>query len=93
MDLRTNIDRHGRLLIPVVLRKLLNYQPNDNFVLRAINGELHVLKLEQVVTEVQDIVSQYLNPSVHQRESMLDEFLQMRREEFVCEESKFQERK
>jgi AbrB family looped-hinge helix DNA binding protein len=89
MDLRTTIDSHGRMLIPSSIRKLLDYRTGDTIIIRAINKELHALKLEQVVAEAQAIISQYVEAD----KSMLEEFLQMRREEFAKEEaSKLEEK-
>jgi len=88
MDLRSNIDTHGRLLIPAIIRKKLDYNTDDTLVLRVVNGELHVLKLTQLVTEAQKIMSQYCGPE----ESLLDDFLRMRHEEFINEEQKYKDK-
>lgn len=85
MNLRTKIDSHGRMLIPASIRKKLDYRTGDTIVLRTINNELHALKLEQIVAEVQKLVSQRSK----QDDSLVEELLQMRKQEFTKENEKW----
>ncbi|WP_165379694.1 AbrB/MazE/SpoVT family DNA-binding domain-containing protein [Rickettsiales endosymbiont of Peranema trichophorum] len=62
MDTRATIDKNSRILIPTSIRKKLHYSIGDTVVLRAINGELHILKLEQIVAEAQQLVNQHYIP-------------------------------
>ncbi len=75
------MDSHGRILIPATLRKELNYRTGDTFILRAINGELKIISLEHAVKEAQDFVRPYKKEG----ESLVSEFLKMRKEEFKLE--------
>jgi len=36
----SQMDKHGRILIPSNIRNSLNYKQGDTFVIRAINDEL-----------------------------------------------------
>lgn len=78
---RTQMDSHGRILIPATLRKELNYRTGDTFVLRVIDNALKVISLEHALKEAQDFVRPYKKEG----ESLVDEFLKMRKEEFKLE--------
>lgn len=79
------MDNHGRILIPASLRKELNYKKGDTFVLRVINNELRIISLENAIKEIQGFMKQYIKPGT----SMVDEFLEMRRQEYELEEEKY----
>lgn len=79
------MDEHGRILIPANLRKTLNYNKGDTFVLRVINDELRVISLDTVLNETRQFMKQYINPNI----SLVDEFLEIQKQERELEESKF----
>jgi bifunctional DNA-binding transcriptional regulator/antitoxin component of YhaV-PrlF toxin-antitoxin module len=82
---RTHMDDHGRILIPASLRKTLKYNKGDTFVLRVVNDELRVISLDSVLNETREFMKKYINPDV----SLVDEFLEMRKQERELEKSKF----
>ncbi len=77
MQLHTNIDHHGRLLIPSVLRKKLKYQAGDTLAVRVVNGELHILSIDKVVKEAQSLIKKL----VKQKGSLVDEFIELKNQE------------
>jgi AbrB family looped-hinge helix DNA binding protein len=85
MEKHTNMDQHGRILIPASIRNQLNYKAGDTFVVRVINDELHILSLEKVIKDAQDLIRQYIKPG----ELLVEDFLEYRREEAKLEEKKF----
>jgi|NOAtaT_6_FD_contig_21_10321144_length_380_multi_5_in_0_out_0_1 AbrB family looped-hinge helix DNA binding protein len=84
-DIRTQIDSNGRILIPASIRKQFEIKTGDVFVLRVIDGEIHMVSLNKVIDEAQQLIRQYVPEGV----SMVDELMQMRREEFLSEEEKY----
>lgn len=82
MEIRTHIDHNGRLLIPSQVRKRFNMKAGDAFVLRVIDNEIKVVSLNQVLSEVQDLVSKY----IPQGTSLIEELRELRSEEAQIEE-------
>ena len=86
-EIRTHMDRNGKILIPLSLRKELGFDYGDSFVLRVINGELRVVNLKQVVSDVQKIFARFKNDD--DKTSLVDEFIQTRRVEAQKEDDKY----
>lgn len=84
VKVRTQMDQHGRLLIPATLRKELNYKPGDTFIVRVIENELRIMSLEKVISNIQEFMSEHINPGA----SSVEEFLRMKQEDFVNEQKK-----
>lgn len=72
-DTHTQIDKHGRLLIPAPVRKLLNYKSGDIFVLNVANDELHVSPFNKVIKKAQALFRQHNNSP-----SAVNEFLEQK---------------
>lgn len=77
MEYRTNIDQHGRILIPAQIRKELGCKSGDIFVIRVIEGEIRMLRLEEIVKKAQSLLAGKTEGKL----SMVEEFLKMRQEE------------
>jgi bifunctional DNA-binding transcriptional regulator/antitoxin component of YhaV-PrlF toxin-antitoxin module len=86
MDIRTYIDNRGRLVLPPIVKKELNYKPGDKLVLRVINEELHVISLDKILKEAQEI----LKITEHDKKHMLNDFLEYKRKEAAAENAKFE---
>ena len=84
-NLHTKMDNHGRLLIPKHIRNQLNYKKGDNFVIRIINDELHIVSLKNAIAHAQALIKPSLSNSI----SMTDEFISQRRKEALEEDVKF----
>ncbi|WP_039455622.1 hypothetical protein [Candidatus Jidaibacter acanthamoebae] len=81
MELRTHIDIHGKLLIPSQIRKQLKMRAGDAFVLRVVDNEIRIINLNQVLSEVHDLVSKY----IPQGTSLVEELREMRNKEVEIE--------
>lgn len=69
--MRTQMDIHGKILIPSIIRNNLNLKPGDYFIIRIIDGGINILSLDKVIKEAQDLIKTYNQDNV----SLLDEFL------------------
>lgn len=77
MEIKTQITRGGRIVVPAKLRKALEIQIGDEIVLRLENGSIRLIPLRQAVDFAQKVVRQY----VLKETSLVDDLLQARREE------------
>ena len=71
----SQMDKHGRILIPSNIRNSLNYKQGDTFVIRAINDELHIVSINKEIKAAQKLFKKY-NANAN---SAVDEFLDSRR--------------
>jgi AbrB family looped-hinge helix DNA binding protein len=83
--LHTQMDKHGRLLIPSTIRNSLNYKPGDTFVIRAINDELRIISIRKAIKDAQDLLAKH----IPDEKSLVDEFIKQRRLEVAKEDLKF----
>ncbi len=84
-ELHTQMDKHGRLLIPSQIRNSLNYKPGDTFVIRVSADDLHIVSLAKVIKEAQHLLKKYNIQSG----SMVDEFLEQKHFESEIENKKY----
>lgn len=84
-SIHTKMDNHGRLLVPLHIRNQLHYKKGDNFVIRVINNELHIVSLKNALLHAQELVRKTTPPEV----SLVDELIAERRAEAKAEEKKF----
>jgi AbrB family looped-hinge helix DNA binding protein len=77
MEIRTQMGRSGRIVVPVKLRRALGIRPGDEIVLRLENGSIRMIPLRQAVNLAQKTVRQY----VPEGTSLVDALIQARREE------------
>jgi bifunctional DNA-binding transcriptional regulator/antitoxin component of YhaV-PrlF toxin-antitoxin module len=71
------MDRAGRILIPLKLRRELGLTEDSALILRVEDGELRIHSVEQALRRAQARLSRLKKPG----ESVVDEFLAERREE------------
>lgn len=57
---RTKLDEHGRLVIPIAFRNVLNIKAGDHVVLRIEGDELHISSIKQALKCAQRLVKQYI---------------------------------
>ncbi len=79
------MDKHGRLLIPSVIRNALNYKYGDSFVVRVVGDELRVVGMQKEIEAARALFKKYDRASG----SAVDEFLESRRQEARKESLKF----
>jgi bifunctional DNA-binding transcriptional regulator/antitoxin component of YhaV-PrlF toxin-antitoxin module len=77
MEIRLQMGKGGRLVVPVKLRRALNIQAGDEFVARIENNSIRLIPLQQAVILAQQAVRKYVPEGV----SLVDELIKARREE------------
>ena len=77
MEIRVQIRKGGRLVVPVKLRKALNIKAGDEIVARLENDSIRLIPVQQAVKLAQKAVRQYVPQGV----SLVDELIKARREE------------
>ena len=83
----SQMDKHGRILIPSNIRNSLNYKYGDTFVIRVIDDELRIISINQEIKAAQTLFKKY-NANTNS-DSAVDEFLKSRRIEAENENSKY----
>lgn len=73
-ELSTQMDKHGRLLIPSQIRNSLNYNAGDKFIIRSNNDELHIMSLNKAIKNAQNLFKKYNKSS----DSAVEEFLKQK---------------
>lgn len=81
MEVKTQMDKSGRIVVPARLRNSLGIQPGDEIVLRLENGEIRLIPLRQAVKMAQETVRRYVPAGT----SLVDALIQARREEAARE--------
>lgn len=81
--LTCNIDKQGRIMLPVGWRRRFHVGPNTQLIVREdFNGALVMETREQGLRRAQQLVAQYIPPDSR---SLVDELLDERRNEAVNE--------
>jgi len=80
----TNLDQHGRMLIPAKVREQFKILAGDKVVLEINNGELKIKSIDSNLDEIHRI---FMKNNVHQG-SITDDFIKSKREDFRLEEAK-----
>ncbi len=58
-EFRARIGANGRIVIPVVCRKLLDFQADEELVLRVEEDGLHITNLKSTLKKAQSLVQRY----------------------------------
>ena len=77
MEIRTQISKNGRIVLPAKLRRALEIRAGDEIVMRLENGAIRIIPLRQAVNLAQKAVRQYVPEGV----SLVDALIKERREE------------
>ena len=80
-ELKTQIDIHGKILIPAKLRKELNFNSGDIIVIKKVDDELRLVSLKDVIEKIQTDFKSRSSSG----QSAVDEFLEMRKAEAKLE--------
>jgi len=81
----TNMDQHGRMLIPSKIREMLNIKPGDKVNLEVYDHEVKIISADLVIDEMHSIFTKNQH---HKSGSIVDDFIKRRREEYKIEESR-----
>jgi AbrB family looped-hinge helix DNA binding protein len=77
MEIRTQISKNGRIVLPTKLRKALEIQAGGEVVVWLEKGYVRMVPLRQVVTLAQKAVRQYMPKGT----SLVDALIQARKED------------
>ena len=81
MEIRTQISKGSRIVLPAKLRKALEIQAGYELILQLENGSIRIIPVRQAVTLVQKAVRQYVPKGT----SLVDALVQVRKEEMLHE--------
>jgi len=74
MEIRAQISKGGRIVLPAKLRKALEIQAGDELVMQLENGSIRMTPLRQAVDLAQKAVRQYVPKGT----SLVDELIRAR---------------
>jgi len=77
MEIKTQMSKSGRIILPAKLRKALELQAGDELVMRLENGSVRMIPMRQAVNLAQKAVRQYVPKGT----SLVDALIQTRRED------------
>jgi AbrB family looped-hinge helix DNA binding protein len=77
MEVKKQISRSGRIVVPVQLRRALEIQAGDEIVMRLENGSIRMIPVRQAVNLAQKAVRKYIPLGA----SLVDALIQARQEE------------
>jgi len=77
VEIRTQVSKDGRIVLPAKLRKALEIQAGDELVMLLENGSIRMIPLRQAVTLAQKAVRHYVPKGT----SLVDVLIQARKEE------------
>lgn len=81
--LKTNMDQHGRVLIPSRIREKLNIQPGDKVDLEVYENEVKIINANKIIDEMHAI---FTREHDNKKNSIVDDFIHKKREEYQIEE-------
>jgi AbrB family looped-hinge helix DNA binding protein len=81
MEIKTQISKSGRIVLPAKMRKTLGIRPGDEIVIRLENGSIRVMPLRQAVNLAQQAVRRYVPAGT----SLVEALIRERREEAARE--------
>ena len=76
----TNMDQHGRVLIPSEIRERLNIQPGDKDNLEVYENELKIISANQIIDEMHAIFTKNQNS---RKDSVVDDFINRKHEQYI----------
>ncbi len=85
MQVYLNVGSDGRILIPKAMRDVLEIKNNSKVIANIEDHTIHITTVHNSLDKARSLVKKYCKSN----SSIVDEFLQMRREEAKTEELKF----
>jgi AbrB family looped-hinge helix DNA binding protein len=79
----TNMDQHGRVLIPSEIREMLNIHPGDKVNIEVYENEVKIINANKIIDEMYTIFTK--NQS-DRKNSVVDDFINKKHEEYQIEE-------
>ena len=84
----TNMDQHGRLLIPAGIREMLNIKPGDKVNIEVYEDEVKIISANKIIDEMHAIFTKNQNGKNDRRGSAVDDFINRKHEEYQIEEKR-----
>lgn len=81
----TNMDQHGRVLIPSEIREMLNIHPGDKVNIEVYENEVKIINANKIIDEMYAIFTKNQNDK---KDSVVDDFINRRHEEYQIEETR-----
>ncbi len=81
----TNMDQHGRVLIPSEIREMLNIHPGDKVNIEVYENEVKIINANKIIDEMHAIFTR--NQS-GRKDSVVDDFINRKHEEYQIEETR-----
>jgi AbrB family looped-hinge helix DNA binding protein len=81
----TNMDQHGRVLIPSEIRERLNIHPGDKVNIEVYENEVKIINATKIIDEMHAIFTKNQND---RKDSVVDDFINRKHDEYKIEETR-----
>jgi AbrB family looped-hinge helix DNA binding protein len=81
----TNLDQHGRMLIPSNIRERFNISPNDKVTIELTEDALVIRNVDYIINEMNAIFTK--NQTV-KKENIVEDFIEDKRKDFKIEQAR-----
>lgn len=81
----TNLDQHGRMLIPSNIRERFNISPNDKVTIELTEDALVIRNVDYIINEMNAIFTK--NQTV-KKENIVEDFIEDKRKDFEIEQAR-----
>ena len=81
----TNLDQHGRMLIPSNIRERFNISPNDKVTIELTEDALVIRNVDYIINEMNAIFTK--NQTV-KKENIVEDFIKDKRKDFEIEQAR-----
>ena len=81
----TNMDQHGRVLIPASIRERFNIHPGEKITIEIEDSEIKIVSVDNVIDEMYKI---FTKNQIDKNTSIVDDFIAERRQEYLIEEKR-----
>ena len=85
----TNLDQHGRMLIPSNIRERFRIEPGDKVTLEITNDALIIRNIDHIINEIHSI---FIKNKTNRANSIVDDFISSKRDDFEIEVKRDNER-
>ncbi len=81
----TNVDLHGRMLIPSIIRERFNIHPGEKVTIEIDKDELKIVNADHLLDEMHKL---FMKNHSTKDGTIVDDFISKKREEYLVEESR-----
>ncbi|HJD55782.1 MAG TPA: AbrB/MazE/SpoVT family DNA-binding domain-containing protein [Rickettsia endosymbiont of Pyrocoelia pectoralis] len=83
----TNMDQHGRVLIPVSIRERFNMHPGEKITIEIDNNGVKIINTDNIIDEMHEIFMKNQH-NKNKKISTVDDFIANKRQEYLIEEAR-----